>query len=123
MDTITHVWHRTSGKNEYSKISFETDYDGKSSVRKFIDWLNDEMNNLENPHHYYCYAHNGSRFDNYFLWANFTRVELMDALPGYRGIALIKIDYNDTIFLDTCCFLTNSLKNLCKSFKVEEFLL
>ena len=66
MDTITHVWYRTSGSKIYKKISFETDYDGKSSVRKFIDWLNDEMNNLENPHHYYCYAHNGSRFDNYF---------------------------------------------------------
>ena len=120
MDTITHVWYRTSGKNEYSKISFETDYEGKSSVRKFLDWINVEMNNLKKPHHYYCYAHNGSRFDNYFLVANMTKVELMDTYLGYRGIALIKMDFNDTIFLDTCCFLTNSLKNLCKSFKVDQ---
>ena len=119
IDTITHVWYRTSGGKEYKKISFETDYHGKTSVRKFIDWINDEMNDLKNPHHYYCYAHNGSRFDNYFLVANMSRVELMDTYLGYRGIALIKMDYNDTIFLDTCCFLTNSLSNLCKSFKVE----
>ena len=118
VDTITHIWYKGACGKTYEKLSFETDINGKTSVRKFIDWINDEMNKPK-PKYYRCYAHNSSRFDNFFLLANMTRTETLCCEIVYRGISLVSLNFNETIFKDTCCFLTASLKSLCKSFKIK----
>lgn len=118
VDTITHIWYKGVREKSYKKLSFETDIGGKTSIRKFIDWINDEMNNTK-PRYYRCYAHNSSRFDNFFLLAGMTRTETLCCEIVYRGISLVSLNFNETLFKDTCCFLTASLKSLCKSFKIK----
>jgi hypothetical protein len=88
----------------------------KSSARQFIDWLNKEA---EYNRSYNIIAHNGGKFDFYFFISNLTDKELLESDIQMRGTTIIGINYRGNLFKDSCCFLTDSLSNLSKSFKVE----
>lgn len=114
-DAILCAWYAPY-KGEYTKLYFETD-ENKTSCRKFLDWLTCESSN---GRFYHCIAHNGSRFDVYFLLANMTEQEKLMSDTQLRGYSVIGLQYKSHLFKDSCCFLTNSLETLCKNFKVKE---
>lgn len=88
----------------------------KSSARQFIDFLLAES---KAGRSYNIYAHNGSKFDFYFVLAELSKLEMLDSDLNMRGTAVIRIRFRGHIFKDTCCFLTDSLSNLSKSFKAQ----
>ena len=85
----------------------------KNCCRKFLDWLGYEANA---ERYYNCVAHNGSRFDFYLLMRYFNEVDLLASKTQLRGTSIIGLQYKSHTFKDTCCFLTNSLSNLCKGY-------
>jgi hypothetical protein len=114
-DAILCAWYAPY-KGEYKKLYFDTD-DNKTSCRKFLDWLTMESSE---GRFYHCIAHNGSRFDVYFLLANMTEQEKLMTDTQLRGYSVIGMQYKSHLFKDSCCFLTNSLETLCDNFKVKE---
>lgn len=88
----------------------------KSSARQFIDFLNTE---IMNGRRYNILAHNGSNFDNYFILSDLTEEEQLDTEFNMRGASIIGMSYKGNLFKDSCCFLTDKLENLSKSFQVQ----
>jgi hypothetical protein len=102
-------------KGKPQKITFITDeYD---CCRLFLNWLTLEAHA---GRFYHCIAHNGSRFDCYFLTAQLSKTEQLHTETQLRGHSIIGIQYKSHLFKDSCCFLTNSLDSLCKAFKVKQ---
>lgn len=90
----------------------------KTSARKFLDFLRDE--HLKNRH-YNCLAHNGSNFDSYLVLKEYTKAEMLNnPVPHFRGLSILGMYYFGCVFRDTGCYLTGSLKKLCKDFKVDK---
>lgn len=114
-DTICAIHYRYNRSDEYHSKVFTTNRD-KSSARQFLDWLQEQ--HYANKH-FNVVAHNGSNFDNYFLLANFTQNEQQSVDLQLRGTSIIGMQYYSHLFKDSCCFLTNSLSNLCKQYKIE----
>ena len=114
-DAILCVYYHRFNTDEYNKLTFVSGDNGKSSCRQFLDWLSVEAND---GHFYHCLAHNGSRFDVYFLLSAMTEQEQLNTETQLRGYSIIGLQFKSHLFKDTCCFLTNSLENLCKSYKV-----
>jgi hypothetical protein len=114
-DAILCVYYKAFQKETYEKLTFRTSV--KSSCRQFLDWLSEEANKNR---FYHCLAHNGSRFDLYFLLSYLTEEEQLHTETQLRGYSIIGMQYKSHLFKDSCCFLTNSLDNLCKSFKVKQ---
>jgi hypothetical protein len=48
-----------------------------------------------------------------------TDQEIKDAEIQMRGTTVISLNFRGNLFKDSCCFLTDSLQNLSKSFKIE----
>lgn len=114
-DTICCMYYKNYKSEDFKEVVLVTDKD-KSSARKFIDWLNEEAKHNRS---YNILAHNGGKFDFYFFISNLTDKELLECEIQMRGITIIGINYRGNLFKDSCCFLTDSLSNLSKSFKVE----
>ena len=115
-DTICKIAFRPlRAKNVETKVFITNDE--KSSARQFLDWLH--IQRTENKR-YTCIAHNGARFDFFFLIRAFTRQELLHAPLLLRGTSVISMKYKEHNFKDTCCFMPNSLENLCKSFQITQ---
>lgn len=114
-DTICCMYYKNYKSEDFKEVVLVTDED-KSSARKFIDWLNEEAKHNRS---YNILAHNGGKFDFYFFISNLTDKELLECEIQMRGITIIGINYRGNLFKDSCCFLTDSLSNLSKSFKVE----
>ena len=114
-DTICNVYYKNVNSKILNELHLVTDKD-KSSVRKFLDFLNTQSK-LNKTYH--VLAHNGGNFDFYFMMAQLEKLELIDSKPQMRGITVIGLNYRGNLFKDTCCFLTNSLSNLSKDYKVE----
>lgn len=114
-DSLCCVYYRPYKQVECKSLKFITGE--KSSARQFIDWLNEES---KNGRTYNVLAHNGGKFDFYFIIQNLTTKELLDSEPHFRGTTIISLNYRGNLFKDTCCFLTDSLKNLSKNFKVSD---
>jgi hypothetical protein len=114
-DSLCCVYYRKYKKQECDNITFVTGE--KSSSRQFIDWLNCESSNGRT---YNVIAHNGGRFDFYFVISSMTDRELLECNLHFRGTTIISINYRGHLFKDSACFLTESLKNLSKSFKVSD---
>ena len=114
-DVICNVYYNNCNSKITNELHLVTDKD-KSSVRKFLDFLN-EQSKINKTYH--VLAHNGGNFDFYFLMAQLEKLELKDSKPQLRGITIIGLNYRGNLFKDTCCFLTNSLSNLSKDYKVE----
>ena len=107
----------TDYKNlEEKNLKFITSSE-KSSARQFIDWLNAKTTSNKR---YNIIAHNGGKFDFYFFINQLTTKELLECDISFRGTTIININYRGHTFKDSCCFLTDSLSNLSKSFKVEK---
>jgi len=113
--TILCAYYRRWRHNEWKRIKFITNE--VNCVRQFQDWL---IKQHFKGKHYFCYAHNSSRFDNYFFLKYLSPIEQMESRQLLRGLSIIKLIYRGHWFMDTCCFLTSSLSNLCKSFKVDK---
>lgn len=115
-DTILCAYYKPYKCEEYKQLTFITNSD-KSSCRQFIDWLSCEANS---GRFYNCVAHNGSRFDIYFLLSNLTQQEQLMSSTQLRGYSVIGFQYKSHLFKDSCCFLTASLDSLCSAFKVKQ---
>jgi hypothetical protein len=115
-DTILHAHVKKYKSDTYEHIYFETN-ETKSSCRQFLDWLQEQGRQQK---YYYLYAHNGGNFDTYFLLMNFTDEEEGKYTPTLRGTTVIKLEYGNNVFLDSYCFLPQSLSSLSKSFKVKQ---
>lgn len=115
-DTITCAYYRNYKQTEFQKITFVTN-DNKSSVRQFLDWM---INQSHDGKHYNCVAHNGARFDHYFLVSEFSEYEQLHANIQLRGYSLINIEFSNHQFKDSYCFMTASLDSLCKNYKIGE---
>ena len=120
VDTICSLEYRTLSRQnipvETKTLTFTTDDLENRSARKFLNFL--EMEHRANRH-YTCVAHNGSRFDFLLLVGVMTDEEKFHSEFQYRGLSIISMKYYGHIFRDPCCFMPNSLENLCNNFKVE----
>ena len=114
-DVICCVYYKEYKSTEMKKKLFISNKD-KSSARQFIDFLNTE---IMNGRRYNILAHNGSNFDNYFILADLTEEEQLDTEFNMRGTSIIGMNYKGNLFKDSCCFLTDKLENLSKSFQIE----
>jgi hypothetical protein len=114
-DTICSIAYCKNKSDVVERHTFVTN-DDESSARQFLNWLKKE--HIANRH-YVCVAHNGARFDNYLLVKEFTNDELLHTQLNLRGASVIGMTYDNHNFKDPCCFMPNSLENLCKSFKVQ----
>lgn len=115
-DTICDVYYRRYKEKECQGFNLTTNSE-KSSARQFIDWLNEEAKSNKS---YNILAHNGGRFDFYFIVSCMTDRELIECDIQMRGTTIIGINYRGNLFKDSCCFLTDSLSNLSKAFKVSQ---
>lgn len=114
-DTLCCSYYKSYKSEKFVSDHFITDNE-KSSARKFLDWLNVEAKHNRS---YNVIAHNGGKFDFYFLISAMTSKEQLECKIGMRGLTIISIDYRGNLFKDSCCFLTDTLANLSKSFKAE----
>jgi hypothetical protein len=114
--TILAVCYKRFQTEEITNIVFTTNTI-KDCCRQFLDWLTNEA---MHKHFYHCIAHNGSRFDHYFLLSQLNQQEQEHTETQLRGCSIIGLQYKSHLFKDSCCFLTNSLESLCKSFKVKQ---
>jgi hypothetical protein len=114
-DVILCAYYSPFQSGEYRKLTFRTGQ--TSSCRQFLDWLSHEAHE---GRFYHCIAHNGSRFDMYFLLGALTELEQLHTETQLRGYSIIGAQYKSHLFKDSCCFLTASLDSLCKSFKVKD---
>ena len=115
-DTITAAYYKPYKKTEYKKIVFTTN-ENKSSVRQFLDWLIVESHEGRS---YNCVAHNGARFDHYFLTGCFSKYEQLHAVMQFRGYSIIGIEFSNHQFKDSYCFMTFSLDKLCADYKIKD---
>jgi len=116
-DTICKIEYRQNRSKTILKKSFTTVVGGKTSARQFLDWLKEEK--IANRR-YICVAHNGARFDFFYLIKELTRQEQLHCPPQLRGTSVISMTFHEHVFKDTACFMPNSLDNLCKSFQIEK---
>ena len=114
-DTICSVYWRDYKSKIINKCVFTTD-DESSSVRKFTDFLNEQSTNGQ---HYNIIAHNGGKFDFYFLIAQLTKFELSTSITKLRGTTVIGLNLRGNTFRDSYCYLTKSLKELSNDFSIE----
>jgi DNA polymerase type B, organellar and viral len=114
-DSICGVTYTEYKKETVKKIMLVTNKQ-KSSARQFIDFLNKES---ESNRSYNVMAHNGARFDFYFIIACMTSIELTECDVHFRGTSIIGINYRRNLFKDSCCFMPSSLADLSESFKVQ----
>lgn len=110
------AYYKNFQGEEFQSLTF-TSRAGKNCCRQFLDWLTVQASQR---HFYHAIAHNGSRFDVYFLMNQLTREEQLHTEAQLRGFSVIGLQYKSHLFKDSCCFLTNSLDALCKSFKVKQ---
>ncbi len=117
-ESIIYAVYRPANKKKWESISFTSFYTETGWVfagQQFLQWLSDKA--------FVCYAHNGSRFDLYFLLSHVESDLLIDSKGKLalvlRGLCILQFTYYQNEFKDSCAFLTNSLDNLCKSFNTE----
>ena len=89
----------------------------KTCVEQFKDWLSKQS---AHGKCYNCFAHNGSRFDHYLFMNTFNENDILDSELQLRGTSIIGLQYKSHLFKDTCCFLVNSLANLCNGYCVTD---
>ena len=115
-DSITMAYYRNYKSETYNSVYFASNKD-KSSVRQFLDWL---IIQSHAGHQYNCVAHNGARFDHYFLTSAFSEYETLHCDIQLRGVSIIGLHFSNHMFKDSYCFMTFSLDKLCSDFKVGE---
>lgn len=111
-DSICSIHYRPYKSTECYTKTFKTD-DKMRCVDKFKQFLCDES---KEGRTYTCIAHNSSRFDHYLFVDNFNEKDLMESEMQLRGTSIIGLQYRSHIFKDSCCFMPQSLSDLCKGF-------
>lgn len=114
--TVLCAYYKTYQSDNFQKLTLVTN-ESKDCCRQFLDWLTVQASK---KHFFHCIAHNGSRFDVYFLLAQLNQQEQLHTETQLRGSSIIGLQYKSHFFKDSCCFLTNSLETLCKSFKIKQ---
>jgi hypothetical protein len=100
--------------NDYKSITKQKHtFIGLDCCEQFKAWLSKQATGGKT---YNCYSHNGSRFDHYLLYATFNKNDILESEIQLRGTSIIGLQYKSHLFKDTCCFLVNSLSNLCKGY-------
>lgn len=115
-DALCCVYYSQYKQEICNNISFTTTLE-KSSSRQLIDWFNNESKNGKT---YNVIANNGGKFYFYFFISSLTSKELLECDLHFRGTTIISINYRGHLFKDSCCFLTDKLSNLSKSFKIND---
>jgi hypothetical protein len=114
-DTICCVYYRPYKQTECKSLTLISG--DKTSSRQFIDFLNEES---KQGRTYNIIAHNGGKFDFYFLIGCMTSQEILDSDLQMRGTTVIGINYKGNSFRDSYCFMNFSLKKLCENFKIGD---
>lgn len=96
-----------------SKDTKKHTFVGLDCVVQFKSWLAKQSAKGQT---YSCYSHNGANFDHYLLFNVFTKQDIEESSIQLRGTSIIGLQYKSHQFKDTCCFLVNSLSNLCKGY-------
>lgn len=120
-DVICHAGFVRGDSHDPNYLSFTTSLNEttgyyKTSGRKFLDFLSDE---IRCPTKFTCVAHNSANFDHYFLLMAMTDTELHEVLDNgivKLGSSILQFEYKGHKFIDSCKFLTNSLHNVCKAY-------
>lgn len=89
----------------------------KTCVEQFKEWLSYQASRGK---FFNCIAHNCSRFDNYLLMSTFNEHDILDSQLQLRGTSIIGLQYKSHLFKDSCCFLVNSLANLCNGYCITD---
>ena len=50
----------------------------------------------------------------------FNANDILDSELQLRGTSIIGLQYKSHLFIDSCCFLVNSLSNLCDGYCITE---
>ena len=103
-DTLCRVYYNSYTNNSNRLINSDKCYitnNEKSSIRQFVDWLNEEskMNRSYN-----VIAHNGGNFDFYLFISCLTEKELLDCDMKLRRTTIIDINYRGNLLKDSYCF-------------------
>lgn len=118
-DSICSIEYKTLARQNKPSTNitktFITNQKEKSS-RQLLNFLEEEH---RANRHYIALAHNGSRFDFILLQMSMTDDEKLHSEFQYRGLSIISMKFMGHIFRDPCCFMPDSLENLCSNFKVE----
>lgn len=123
-ETIGYAVYKDYKIKGYKSRYFKTDKDSqnqnmennKTAMRKFIDFLNEQSINNKT---YNIIAHYGRKFDYYLMIQQMTKEELNFCDIRVRGFEIINIRYLGNNFIDSGCFLTDSLDNLGENFQVK----
>ena len=115
-DAICQVVYKDLKERRKSCVTFTSSKEKGTSARQFLDWL--QAMHAEGKH-FTCIAHNGARFDFYLLTEQFTKNEMQHTSINIRGTSVIQMQFAGHIFKDPCCFMPNTLSNLCDAFKVQ----
>ena len=116
IDAICCVHYRKFMGDTYNDLTFCTNEDD-TSARQFIDFLKEEA---KQRRYYKIFAHNGGRFDYYFLKDIMSKSELAKANIRLRGTTIVSMYVYGHIFHDTVLYLPFSLSTLCDAFKLGE---
>ena len=114
-DAILCARYKDYKSEEWKEKVFVTTAES-SSCRQFLDWL---IERAWAGKFYNCVAHNGSRFDMFFLIKAFTKDEQLTADMRLRGTSIIGMEFANHQFRDSCCFITDTLERICKSYGVK----
>jgi len=112
--TVFKAWYRPYKAKDFKELSFKTN-DKEDACRQFINWIIDEKNAGRT---YTCLAHNGGKFDFYFIINQLTKEELLSCDMKLRGFGIINLNIYGCNFKDSYCYLTSSLHKLCNDFKI-----
>jgi hypothetical protein len=88
----------------------------RSSARKVLDWL---LTLRRQERYLHIIAHNGSRFDFFFILQAMTPLEILGSRIQRRGTSILSITFAGHEMHDSCTHLLDSLDNLCKSFGIK----
>lgn len=97
-DSICGVYHGEY-KSEITKSLILTTNNEKTSARQFMDSLNQQAKLNKT---YNVLAHNGGKFDFYFIISCLTQKELLECEIQMRGTTIIGINYRGNLFKDSC---------------------
>jgi len=115
--TILCAYYKELKQPEYKKLVLVSN-DEKDCTKQFLEFLDNEK--IHHNRSYNIIAHNGSNFDFYFIISALRGQTLRDTDIQMRGTSIIGINYRGHLFKDSLCFLTTSLKKLCKDFGVGD---
>lgn len=114
-DTLLCAYTKDFNAKEWVKHVFVSN-DKEGACRQFLNWL---IKQSWDGKHYNCVAHNGARFDNYFMINAMTKDEQIRTKMNLRGTSVIGMEFANHQFRDSCCFIASSLENICKSYGIK----